>query len=473
MVSDYTPPPVTQATLKGAPYVTVSPVGLAQGLPRNNNANYGPDTPGTVTSGIQEAIGYTGTNGGGVIMLLPGKFTISATLVIGNPNIIITGSGIPSGVKLSIGETPTNTCVVKLANSVNGSIILISFNGASPNGSAGFRGCIIEKLTLDGNGANQTSGNGIDCAAADVMLRDIEIRDVKSNGFVNYSTNPPDGGENNCLWNCFIHDCGSNGVLAQHADTRIVGGEYFGNGGAGINVTAGAGGFECVEANIYANANGMVLSANSGSLEHCIIAGTDFDSNANYGLQLLATTNHISGTTFTGCTFWNNSTGPGSSAAHVLVDGSVDAVFSGCTFNQASGSPYNNLAGEMIETLNALGYGISVLGCTFRNANRAISNAFSPYSNIEDCKGYNPQGFGVTTPAFPTTGTNVQNNNPFPVRIYLLSAGTGTGFTITDPSGTAQAVTVTLAAGMEFTLDPGASIQFAYTIAPTWKWYGV
>ena len=56
MVSDYTPPPVTQATLKGAPCITVSPVGLAQGYPKNNNANYGPDTPGTTTCGIQEAI---------------------------------------------------------------------------------------------------------------------------------------------------------------------------------------------------------------------------------------------------------------------------------------------------------------------------------------------------------------------------------------------------------------------------------
>ena len=56
MVSDYTPPPVTQATLKGAPSVTVSPVGIAQGYPRNNNANYGPDTPGTTTCGINEAI---------------------------------------------------------------------------------------------------------------------------------------------------------------------------------------------------------------------------------------------------------------------------------------------------------------------------------------------------------------------------------------------------------------------------------
>ncbi len=62
MVSDYTPPPVTQATLKGAPSVTVSPVGLAQGFPRNNNANFGPDTPGTTTCGCQEAINSGATS---------------------------------------------------------------------------------------------------------------------------------------------------------------------------------------------------------------------------------------------------------------------------------------------------------------------------------------------------------------------------------------------------------------------------
>ena len=80
MVSDYTPPPVTQATLKGAPYVTVSPVGLAQGLPRNNNANYGPDTPGTTTCGIQEAI--NANVGGGIIELLRGIFVCTSPLSI-------------------------------------------------------------------------------------------------------------------------------------------------------------------------------------------------------------------------------------------------------------------------------------------------------------------------------------------------------------------------------------------------------
>ena len=53
----------TYATLPfaGKTALTISPVGTAQGFPTNNNADFGPDTPGTTTSGIQEAIntGYT------------------------------------------------------------------------------------------------------------------------------------------------------------------------------------------------------------------------------------------------------------------------------------------------------------------------------------------------------------------------------------------------------------------------------
>jgi hypothetical protein len=53
----------------GAPFVTVSPTGLAKGLEPNNGANYGPDTPGTVTNGIQEALNSIASTGGRVYCL--------------------------------------------------------------------------------------------------------------------------------------------------------------------------------------------------------------------------------------------------------------------------------------------------------------------------------------------------------------------------------------------------------------------
>lgn len=94
MVSDYTPPPITQATLKGAPYVTVSPVGLAQGYPKNNNANYGPDTPGTSTSGIQEAFDAATY----VVLINPGggqRFNIGTTTVyLPNHSLTVESRGL-------------------------------------------------------------------------------------------------------------------------------------------------------------------------------------------------------------------------------------------------------------------------------------------------------------------------------------------------------------------------------------------
>jgi hypothetical protein len=86
--------------------------------------------------------------------------------------------------------------------------------------------------------------------------------------------------------------------------------------------------------------------------------------------------------------------------------------------------------------------------------------------------GYNPQGFFVSTPCVAASGTDVTNTLPFPVRIYILTIGTTTAYQVTDPSGTAQAITTVLQAGQEITLDSGAKIRFTYIVAPTWKRYG-
>jgi hypothetical protein len=70
--------------LSGVP--TISPVGVNSGLGivvTNNGSNFGPDTPSTTTSGIQEAINYLSGKGGGVAYLIPnnGNFQTSATIV--------------------------------------------------------------------------------------------------------------------------------------------------------------------------------------------------------------------------------------------------------------------------------------------------------------------------------------------------------------------------------------------------------
>ena len=82
-------------------------------------------------------------------------------------------------------------------------------------------------------------------------------------------------------------------------------------------------------------------------------------------------------------------------------------------------------------------------------------------------------GFAASTPAVGATGVDVTNTNPYEIIIIILTVGTVTACGITDFSGTLQSITTTLSAGMHFHLHPGCKIRFTYTVAPTWKWYGL
>lgn len=90
-------------------YLTVSPTGLSNGaVTKNNGADYGPDTPGTVTCGIQEALNalppcsvydaFHNLNAGvrGTVRLLPGMFNTTAAIVIPAGTIKLLGSGTSS-----------------------------------------------------------------------------------------------------------------------------------------------------------------------------------------------------------------------------------------------------------------------------------------------------------------------------------------------------------------------------------------
>ncbi len=94
---------MTWAGLAGAPFVTVSPIGIAIGhgtLP-NNGADFGPDTTGTLTTGIQEALNAIASSGGGTVKLIPGSYNIGATIytpsdhitVLGDPGATLTFKG--------------------------------------------------------------------------------------------------------------------------------------------------------------------------------------------------------------------------------------------------------------------------------------------------------------------------------------------------------------------------------------------
>lgn len=66
------------------PFVTVSPAGVSNGLSTlpNNRADYGPDTPGTVTMGLQEAMNDLAASGAlfGTVYVRKGTYTLDAAM---------------------------------------------------------------------------------------------------------------------------------------------------------------------------------------------------------------------------------------------------------------------------------------------------------------------------------------------------------------------------------------------------------
>ena len=87
----YRHPIPTWSILQGKPYVTVSAKGIANGLSTiiNDGADFGVDTVGTTTSGIQEAI-----NTGNPVKLGAGNFVISNTITIPS-HTVVDGMGEP------------------------------------------------------------------------------------------------------------------------------------------------------------------------------------------------------------------------------------------------------------------------------------------------------------------------------------------------------------------------------------------
>jgi hypothetical protein len=130
--------------ITGLAEVTVSPAGIANGLSKtkNNGLMFGPDTPGTVTGGLQEAINALIANGtnicgpiGGRIVIGPGTVMMTAAAGIVQPlsappaqgtnfNVIIEGAGQSASGILYVGSTNTDVLQFAGKNGGTGSLYL-------------------------------------------------------------------------------------------------------------------------------------------------------------------------------------------------------------------------------------------------------------------------------------------------------------------------------------------------------------
>ena len=137
---------IPQIVIQTKPYITVSAKGISNGLSNtfNDGADFGPDTllnatapnqygpPYSNTYGIQEAVNYVATKGGGVVLLKQGTYTwvANAPYVAVKPGVTIMGEGIGATiVQIQNSTVQTNIPFWLYSNTrVTGISFIMSYN---------------------------------------------------------------------------------------------------------------------------------------------------------------------------------------------------------------------------------------------------------------------------------------------------------------------------------------------------------
>jgi len=149
--------------VKGKPYVTVSAKGISNGLSDtyNDGADFGPDTmlnatspnqygpPYTQTAGIQEAINYVTSLGGGDIEVAHGTYTATTNIVITGSNIRLRGHGKPT--------------------------LNMNFNQITNNNTSGQNNVAIENFVMNNAAINMTAPGAFPPNNSHLKLRNIVI----------------------------------------------------------------------------------------------------------------------------------------------------------------------------------------------------------------------------------------------------------------------------------------------------------
>ena len=87
--------------------------------------------------------------------------------------------------------------------------------------------------------------------------------------------------------------------------------------------------------------------------------------------------------------------------------------------------------------------------------------------------GYNPQASGVSTPSVPTSGTAIQNTTGSDCNVFIIG-GTITVISVGNSSGgVSSSGLLSSSSGISFVLKAGQWISITYSVAPTWKWFGL
>lgn len=352
---------------------------------------------------IQAAIDAAATTGG-TVQFPAGTSLIGATLTL-RARVLL--RGVSRDATVIKAKAALNADLIKTANHA-------SLTGQNKSAIAdgvpyGFG---LEAMRLDGNAANQSSGNGLVIYGKRYTLRDVVIANVKGVGWMsegyfsaNVSASYPDEPESLCV-NVDVQNCGSHGIQYRGPSDAVWLAVFsHQNAGWGARFESDGATYQCASdvrfMHVYANtAGGVYVSANTrmrfghlatesnygqGLVDQSF--GTTYDAIESY-VNCRTTGTHqieLSGAAISVTKLWNSDGATGKSG--VLSTGGSNRIASAVLIGDASPGTGLTIAGPQCD-IRATISGYSATGgkgAQFGNAGVALSGSHFDIL-IYDCK---------------------------------------------------------------------------------------
>ena len=194
------------STLSGKPYVTVSPVGTAEGYSTNNGADYGPDTSGTASDGVKQAVasGYDVY----LIQAPPGQaknyFSVGETILVNTPGQRIFGS-------------------LQVSLNITADIDVIQID-ANANDTRGYQ---LSGIRIENPDTRQTTKAAIHLLNANGNIWQLRLEHIKMNNVFNGITSDPvtASSSNNGIWQLYASDIFIQNFSVQETSSSYAGGQ--------------------------------------------------------------------------------------------------------------------------------------------------------------------------------------------------------------------------------------------------------
>ncbi|MEM3845758.1 MAG: hypothetical protein QXU98_08655 [Candidatus Parvarchaeota archaeon] len=426
LVGNYTSgsiPVQSWEALKGKLYVTVSAKGISNGLSNipNDGGDFGPDTSGTQTSGIQEAVNYVFYNGGGTIAFMDGIYDLT-----NSPFQLFTGVSTPGSTQTEYANIiiPANS---DTAPTINMSFISLTKTRNASVGASNFvfssGGVVIRNTSVvttgpsyvigvtyvnNGDGGNNVNlwFDGISIVTSSNSSNvcgglDVSGAFICNFGMIEITTDIPNSqGYNNAIGLRWVQGGSANDVYGENIIIR----GYYNALNSDLTHT--------YISNLYTHFNYIGIEGDNGGSYSGYIGRYEMQTCA-YGFKTKQSECWVFG-------------------LFALGDQVTSGSFAFSGLGWLSNEISSNQSAIYILSLD-LGTNNSINPTVL---NQSTANGFVKILNFTQRSGaiYYPSPSISANP--PASGTVYQNTNPYDIRIYLPAYAT--------TSGTAGSVTIAL-----------------------------